>query len=206
MSNTLKGLLAGLVATIVLSAVMLLNSSMGFYPQADLIRLLRNLGTLTAPSAWMDHFIIGVVVWGLLFACYDAVAMRPAYWLKGIIFGVFAWLVMMMAFLPLAGSGFLGSKLENTTLVGLLILHLIYGAVLGGAYTLLSMIPARVPVVEPKPKVDPNDVPKAIGDFSNDDLPSSSPSFRTTVMILSGLAGFIVLVVLAVEFRAVLWS
>src|SRR5712671_3840322 len=196
MSNSMKGLAAGVIATIVLSVVMLLNSSLGFYPQADLIRLLRNLGTLTTPSAWMDHFIIGVVIWGLLFASYDAVAARPSYWLKGVIFGVFAWVVMMVAFLPLAGSGFLGSKLEGATLVGLLILHLIYGAVLGGAYSLLSMIPIRVPVVETQPKIDPNDLPKNIGDFSNDDLPSSSPSFRTTTMILGGLAAFIFLVVL----------
>jgi len=202
----MKGLAAGLVATIVLSVVMLLNSSIGLYPQADLIRLLRNLGTLTTPAAWMDHFIIGVVIWGLLFASYDSVAMRPSYWLKGIIFGVFAWVVMMVAFLPLAGSGFLGSKLEGATLVGLLILHLIYGAVLGGAYSLLSTIPIRVPMVETQPKIDPNDLPKNIGDFSNDDLPSSSPSLRATTMILGGLAVFIFLVVLAVQFRATLWS
>ena len=42
-------------------------------------------------------------------------------------------------------------------------------------------------------------------DYSfNDDLPSSSPSGKTVLMILCGLVGFFVLVVLAVEFRSTL--
>jgi hypothetical protein len=42
-------------------------------------------------------------------------------------------------------------------------------------------------------------------DYSfNDDLPSSSPSGKTVLMILGGLVGFFVLVVLAAEFRSTL--
>jgi hypothetical protein len=70
--------------------------------------MLANLGTLSATAAWMDHFI--VVIWGLLFAVYDGVATHPAHWLKGIIVGVFAWLMMMVAFMPLAGAGFFGTR------------------------------------------------------------------------------------------------
>src|SRR6185295_3682526 len=100
MSNALKGMLAGLVATLVLTVLMQLNSGFDLFPQINIIRLLTTLGTLTVPSAWMDHFIVGVVVWGLLFAVYDGAATWPAPWLKGVIFGVFAWLVMMVAFMP----------------------------------------------------------------------------------------------------------
>jgi len=32
--------------------------------------------------------------------------------LKGIIMGVFAWLAMMIAFMPLAGAGFFASRTE----------------------------------------------------------------------------------------------
>jgi hypothetical protein len=42
-------------------------------------------------------------------------------------------------------------------------------------------------------------------DYSvNNDLPSSSPSGKTVLMILCGLVGFFVFVVLAVEFRSTL--
>ncbi len=62
----------------------------------------------------MDHFIVGVVFWGLLFAVYDGAASGPAHWLKGIIFSVFAWFIMMVAFMPLAGAGFFGAKIGIT--------------------------------------------------------------------------------------------
>src|SRR6266516_6342210 len=130
MSNALKGMIAGFVATLVLSGLMVLNSTMDLVPQINIIRLLTTLGTLSTPSAWMDHFIVGVLVWGLLFAVYDGVATRPAHWLKGIIFGVFTWLMMMVAFMPMAGAGFFGAKIGITAVVGMLILHLIYGVVL----------------------------------------------------------------------------
>src|SRR6266702_577053 len=83
MSNALKGMLAGFVATLVLTALCLLNSAFDLIPQINIIRLLTTLGTLSVPSAWMDHFIVGAVVWGLLFAVYDGAATRPAPWLKG---------------------------------------------------------------------------------------------------------------------------
>ena len=178
MSNALKGMTAGFVATLVLSGLMILNSTMDVMAQIDIIRLLINLGTLSTPAAWMDHFIVGVMVWGLLFAVYDGVATRPVYWLKGIIFGVFAWLMMMVAFMPLAGAGFFGAKIGITAVLGPLILHLIYGVVLGATYGLLGvLVPVRVPGSSPEEKAAATDtfvLPARSADYSfNDDLPTS---------------------------------
>ena len=74
-------------------------------------------------------------------------ATRPAHWLKGIIFGVFTWLIMMAVFMPLAKVGFFGSRIGPMAAVVTLIYHLAYGAVLGTTYGLLS---AWVPVKEPE--------------------------------------------------------
>ena len=104
---------------------------MDLVPELNIIRLLTNLGSIGTVAAWMDHFIVGVVVWGLLFGAYDAVAARPAYWLKGIIFGIFAWLLMMVLFMPLAKQGFFGTKLGAMAPVVTLMYHLVYGVVLG---------------------------------------------------------------------------
>jgi hypothetical protein len=94
----------------------------------------------------MDHFIVGVVVWGLLFGGYDAVATRPAPWLKGIIFGIFTWVLMMVVFMPLAKVGLFGSKIGPMAAVVTLMYHLVYGAVLGTTYGLLSnWAPAKAP-------------------------------------------------------------
>jgi hypothetical protein len=146
MSNSMKGMLSGLVATLVLSGLLLLKSTMDLVPELNLIRLLVNLGSISVVQAWMDHFIIGVVVWGLLFGVYDSMASRPAHWLKGIIFGVFAWLVMMVLFMPLAKAGIFGSKIGPIAAVVTLMYHLVYGAVLGTTYGLLSTwAPVKAP-------------------------------------------------------------
>jgi hypothetical protein len=151
MSNSMKGMLAGLVATLVLSGLLLLKSTMNLVPELNLIRLLVNLGSISTVQAWMDHFIIGVVVWGLLFGAYDSLASRPACWLKGVIFGVFTWLVMMAAFMPLAKVGFFGSRIGPMAAVVTLIYHLVYGAVLGTTYGLLSAwVPVKAPEGSPQ--------------------------------------------------------
>src|SRR5215475_5395431 len=147
MSNSMKGMIAGLVATLVLSGLLLLKSTMDLVPELNIIRLIVNLGSISVVQAWMDHFIVGVVVWGLLFGVYDLLASRPAHWLKGIIFGVFTWLIMMATFMPLAKVGFFGSKIGPMAGVVTLLYHLVYGVVLGTTYGLLS---AWVPVKEPE--------------------------------------------------------
>src|SRR5258708_8166096 len=102
MGNALKGMIAGFVATLILSGLMLLNSTMGLMPQINIVRMLANLGTLSTTAAWTDHFIVGVVIWGLLFAVYDGVATRPPHWLNVIIVRALSWLMMMDSFCPLA--------------------------------------------------------------------------------------------------------
>jgi hypothetical protein len=146
MSNSMKGMVAGLVATLVLSGLLLLKGTMNLVPELSIISLLMSLGSITAVQAWMDHFIVGVVAWGLAFGAYDSLASRPAHWLKGIIFGVFAWLVMMVLFMPLAKAGVFGWKIGPMAAAVTLIYHLVYGAVLGTTYGLLSAwVPAKAP-------------------------------------------------------------
>jgi len=206
MSNALKGMIAGLVATLVVSGLMLINSATELMPQIQIIQWLTAVGTLSVPAAWMDHFIVGVIIWGLLFAVYDGAASRPAPWLKGIIFGAFAWLMMMVTFMPLAGAGFFGAKVAISTHIGLLVLNLIFGAVLGVTYGFLGVVaPAGIavsPAAETVPVTEVERLRLSSPDYSfNDDLPSSSPSGRTVAIIFGSIIGFMALVVLVMEFR-----
>lgn len=146
MSNTLRAMIAGLIATLVLTAVMLIKASMGLWPELNLIRLLVNLGSIQTVAAWMDHFIIGVVIWGLMFGAFDAMWESRAYWLKGIIFGVFGWFLMMLLFMPATKAGFFGVKIGPNAIYVTLGYHLIYGIVLGVAYGVLTTyFPAKSP-------------------------------------------------------------
>lgn len=208
--NELKGLIAGLIATLVLSAALVINTTMNLMPQIDLVRMLMNAASLSVTSAWMDHFIVGVVIWGLLFAAYDGVAPDTAAWLKGIIFGCFAWLTMMVVFLPLVGAGFFGVKIGPAAVAGLLVLHLIYGLVIAVTYGALGTLAAsRVTEVsvEQKALADAEALSWRTKDTSvsfNDDLPTSSPSGKTVLLVCCGLLGFFVVIVFAMEYRGAL--
>lgn len=78
------------------------------------------------------HFMIGIV-WGIAFALTSR--MFPgAFWLKGMLFSVVPWLIMMIVMMPMAGAGFFGLDLGMAAPVMTLMLHLVFGAVLGAVY------------------------------------------------------------------------
>lgn len=139
----LKGMVAGLAATVVLAAIMLLKANMGIMPQLDVIKMLSTMVDGGNPAVgWAVHFLIGAVLWGLLFAAISRPGLE-GYWWRGVLFGVGAWFLMMVIVMPMAGAGVFGLNLGMMAPVMTLILHLIYGAVLGGVYGALLKTTAQ---------------------------------------------------------------
>lgn len=128
-----KGLAAGLVATLVLSALMVAKAAMGFMPQLDVIGMLSGMMGTSPAMGWVAHFVIGTVVWGLLFTAFFGAAPDGLWW-RGIVVGIGAWLLMMVVVMPMAGAGFFGMGLGMMAPVMTLMLHVIFGGVLGGTY------------------------------------------------------------------------
>jgi uncharacterized membrane protein YagU involved in acid resistance len=133
------GLIAGFAATVVLSMFMIAKGMMGVMPQLnpieDIVRVTQGLTGLNLPPpfGWVGHFVLGTVLWGFLYAALQArVPGTPV--VKGLIFGVAAWLVMMIVFMPLAGHGMFAMSLGPQAAMATLVLHLIFGAVLGLVY------------------------------------------------------------------------
>lgn len=128
-----RGLLAGLAATIVLSGIMLMKQAMGVMPHLNAIAMISHM--LGAPLAvgWIMHFMIGTVFWGLLYAWLNPLLAGPQ-WLRGAEFATGAWLVMMIMLMPMAGAGAFGLKMGMMAPVATLMLHWIYGIVLGWVY------------------------------------------------------------------------
>ncbi len=134
-SNIWKGMVAGFIATVVLSALMIGKSMMGLMPELDVIAMLAKMMGASSPAmGWVPHFLIGTVVWGGLFAWLDPHLPGGSHWLKGITFGVGAWLLMMVAVMPMAGAGLFGMNFGMMAPGMTLVLHVIFGAVLGGVY------------------------------------------------------------------------
>jgi len=144
MNKIAKSMIAGFVATVVLSVLMVIKMMMGVMPDLNAIKMMTTMahGMLGMPAVplvgWVMHFMIGTVLWGVLFALIGKSLPGGGYVSKGLSFGVLAWVLMMVMVMPLAGAGFFGLSLGMMAPVMTLMLHLVYGAVLGGLYKLLS--------------------------------------------------------------------
>ncbi len=126
-----NGLVAGFVGSAVLAVMFVIKAMMGITPQLDIIVMLSSMMGAPLVMGWVVHFVIGTFVWGGLFVVANGLIPGSTQTLKGIVLGLFAWLMMMVAVMPMAGAGFFGL---NFGLIGLampLALHIVYGAVLG---------------------------------------------------------------------------
>ena len=141
MNDVIKGTVAGGVATAVLSAVMLLIAATGFEPQLELTRL--PLALLDEPPSqfalgWTLHIVIGSLGLGAVFAHIEPRLGADTHTKSGILFGVAAWLVMMLVVMPAAGDGYFGFQISHLAPIVMLIEQVLYGAVLGWIYGKLS--------------------------------------------------------------------
>jgi len=143
MNRILAGFAAGLAATVVLSILMILKSAAGMLPQMNAIGMLTQMGQnyLALPAnpavGWVAHAIIGVIAWGGLFALLADKLPGPM-WARGMLFSVGAWLLMMIVVMPMAGAGFFAAGIGPAAAIATLVLHLIFGAVLGGVFDRLT--------------------------------------------------------------------
>jgi hypothetical protein len=101
--NWIKGMVAGFVATVVLSALMLMKAMMGVMPELNPIKMIANMLGVPPAVGWSMHFMIRTVLWGTLFAWLDPTLPGESHRLKGIVFAAGAWLIMMIAMMPMAG-------------------------------------------------------------------------------------------------------
>lgn len=136
---TLKnGFVAGFAGSAVLAVVFVMKSAMGIMPQMDIIMMLSAMMGMGAVMGWIAHFAIGTLAWGGLFALANAQIPGGSQIGKGIVLGLAAWGVMMVMVMPMAGGGMFGLRFGMMGAAMPLILHIIFGAVLGYVYSVLG--------------------------------------------------------------------
>jgi hypothetical protein len=81
-------------------------------------------------------FFLGGLIWALLYIVVFEPRLSGAAWERGVKFALVPWAFSLVVFMPLVGGGFLGMNLGAGPLpvLGNLILHVVYGAVLGTVY------------------------------------------------------------------------
>jgi len=131
--NIKAGLFSGFIATVILSIVMLMKGAMGVMPELNAIKMLAGMMHAPLIMGWVAHFMIGTVVWGLLFA-FVVNKLPGSIIVRALIFAVGAWLMMMIGPMPMAGAGLFGLKLGMMAPIATLMLHLIWGLALGLGY------------------------------------------------------------------------
>ena len=137
-------MIAGFIATVVLSILMVMKMKMGLMPDLNVIKMMTMMahdmmGTPAVPVVgWVMHFMIGTAVWGGLFALFSKFFPDGNSMIKGMVFATLAWVMMMVLVMPMAGAGLFGLNMGMMAPIMTWILHLIYGAVLGGVYDKLN--------------------------------------------------------------------
>lgn len=137
-----RAILAGLVGTLVMTAVGLWVAPMMGMPPMNPADMLAHAMGDSLVLGWLGHLMIGVV----LAIGYAIVSPKlpGAPWLRGALYSLAPWLLAQIAVMPMMGMPlFSGSMaLAGGSLIG----HLVYGIVLGSIYGEGSTAEVRRPV------------------------------------------------------------
>ena len=136
--NIGAGILSGFAATVALSILMIIKSTMGVMPDLNAVKMLAGMMNASPVMGWVAHFMIGTVIWGTLFA-FVVNNLPGGVLSSAIIFSIGAWLLMMIGPMPMAGAGFFGLHIGVMAPVATLMLHVVWGIVLGLTYVRLSV-------------------------------------------------------------------
>lgn len=133
MNKTIKTITAGILGTIVMTLVTMLASMMGL-PKMSPPKMLSEMLNLPEFLGWVMHFMIGV---GFAFVYTYLCKLKNLvsnYYLKGALFGIMVFIIAQVM-MKLMGTMIPIPKIEGSTLgmmMGSLIGHIIFGAVVGG--------------------------------------------------------------------------
>lgn len=139
MNKYMSGIIAGFIATVVMTILLMLKSMMGLMPDLDIIAMLASMMGDSLVLAWLAHFMIGSIGYGLAMAVVAGADRSKNFMLIGAVIGAAGWLMMMIALMPMMGNGLFGLAMPSGIMIPIatLVLHLIFGVVLGKAYAKL---------------------------------------------------------------------
>ena len=140
--NAARAIAAGLIATAVMTTLLLIEPSVGL-PTIAIGQILSTaLGLapaylgIGAAVGWGIHFVVGVV-FALVYAGVFSRRLPGRAFVRGVLFGSMVFVLSQLVFMPLVGGGFF-SRGDVEMLAGSLLGHLVYGGVLGWIYGLAA--------------------------------------------------------------------
>ena len=124
MKKITTAILAGIIGTVVMSAVMMIGGAMGM-PKMSPPKMLSDMMGLPIAVGWVMHFMVGIIFAFAYTLLGDKMLKISNTWLKGAVFGliVFIFAQIMMAIMPMPPME--GAMLPRA--IGGLMGHIIFG-------------------------------------------------------------------------------
>jgi hypothetical protein len=130
--NVGKAIAGGFVGTILLTLMMRFVAPVMTGETIDMPGKLGNMTRMGPVAGMIMHFLVGSVIFGLIYAFVLFRFLPGAPWQKGVLSGVIFWLGLEIVMMPMIGGGFFSSQMGGVKIiVAALIAHLVYGAALG---------------------------------------------------------------------------
>jgi len=132
--NFLHAVVAGLAGTAVMTIIMFVAPIMGM-PEMNIGKMLGGFMGIPEAIGWIAHFMIGIVL-ALIYVYVFSSKLLGNGIVRGVIFSLIPWFVQQIMVFPMMGAGLFASNTPAPmlTVMGSLMGHLVYGAVLGGVY------------------------------------------------------------------------
>ncbi|MEK6572047.1 MAG: DUF6789 family protein [Bacteroidota bacterium] len=129
-----RAVLSGLAGTAVMTLVMLMGPLMGM-PEMNIGQMLGGFMGIPHALGWIAHFMVGTVL-ALIYVYLFSSRLPGAPWPRGALYGLLLWLVSQIMVNPMMGAGVFASNTPAPFMMvmGSLMGHLAYGAVVGGVY------------------------------------------------------------------------
>jgi hypothetical protein len=126
-----RAIAAGAIGTAAITMLMLGAPLMGM-PRMPIGQMLGSFLHIGSAAGWGMHVVIGLVL-ALIYAAWFAALLPGAPAVRGAIYGVGVFLVAQLVVMPMMGGGvFSGGNLPMV--MGSLMGHLVYGALVGAVY------------------------------------------------------------------------
>jgi len=128
-----RAIAGGFVGTVLLTAMMRFVAPIMTGQKMDVAGKLGEMTGIGPIAGMIMHFLLGSVVFALIYAFLFFRFLPGAPWQKGLLSGVIFWLGLETVTMPMMGGGFFSSHMGGMKIVvAALIAHLVYGAALGG--------------------------------------------------------------------------
>ncbi|MEX1275991.1 MAG: DUF6789 family protein [Bacteroidota bacterium] len=132
--NLPKAAGAGIAGTVVMTMMTMVAPMMGM-PEMDIPQMLSGFMGVPVIVGWLAHFMIGTS-FGLMYAYLFVAKLPGAPLIKGALFGLVPWFLAQIMVNPMMGAGLFATNTAAPVMMvmGSLMGHVVYGAILGLVY------------------------------------------------------------------------